>query len=204
MKLKDFRKKMKKDLFKTAEAHLVAFQENPSVINLQLHQWQKSGDIIKLKRGLFMFATTSIGATGVPEAEIARALYEPCYFSLEYVLSKYGIIPEAVFTYTLVTPKATRRFNTPLGIFHYQTIKKEAFTGFDTKTLFAEKEKALADYFYLNSHRMQPSDAFWLESRIEVKETGVNFKKALAFAALFKSKKLLTLLNSLFNYAKSH
>lgn len=199
MKLKDFQKKMRKDLFKTAEAHLVAFQENPRVINLQLHQWQKSGDIIKLKRGLFMFADAKPS-----EAEVARSLYEPSYFSLEYVLSKLGIIPEAVFTYTLVTPKATRQFNTPLGIFHYQTIKKEAFTGFDTKTLFAEKEKALADYFYLNSHRMQPSDAFWLESRIEVKETGVNFKKALAFAALFKSKKLLTLLNSLFHYAKSH
>lgn len=199
MKLKDFRKKMKKDIFTTAEAGLVAFQENPRIINLQLHQWSKSGELVRLKRGLFMFAEVKPSTV-----EIARSLYEPCYFSLEYALGMYGIIPEAVFTYTLVTPKLTRRFNTPLGIFHYQTIKKEAFTGFHPKTLIAEKEKALTDYLYLNSSHMEPSDAFWKESRIEVKETGVNFKKALAFAKLFKTKKLLILLNSLRSYAKSH
>lgn len=199
MKLKDFRKKMQKDVFKTSEAHLVAFRENPRVINLQLHQWQKSGDIICLKRGVFMFDDSKPS-----ESEIARALYEPCYFSLEYMLSIYSIIPEAVFTHTLVTPKPTRRFDTPLGTFQYQTIKKEAFTGFDQKTLFAEKEKALVDYLYLKSHLMEPNDTFWEESRIEVKETKVNFKKALSYATLFKSKKLLILLNSLFNYAKSH
>ena len=100
MKLKDFRKKMGKGIFSTAEAQLVAFPENPAIVNLQLHQWKKNNDIIALKRGLSMFSDYS--ASG-HEAEIARSLYCPCYFSLQQALSFYGIIPEATFTHTLVT-----------------------------------------------------------------------------------------------------
>lgn len=202
MKLKDFRKKMRKGIFSTAEAHLVVFPENPAVMNLQLHQWKKNGDILALKRGLFVFADYPLHEH---KANIARMLYQPCYFSLEYALSFYGIIPEAAFTYTLVTTKATRYFKTPVGNFSYRTIKREAFTGFDPNTLMAEKEKALVDYFYfLMRPKGAPSDSFWEESRLEAGATKVNFKKVFRYAKLFNSKKLEILLNSFSLYAKSH
>lgn len=211
MKLKDFRKKMKKGIFSSAEAHLVAFPENPAVINLQLHQWKKNGDIVALKRGLFVFADYPVHEH---KAQIAGMLYGPCYFSLEYALSFYGIIPEAAFTYTLVTTKVTRNFKTPLGNFSYRTIKREAFTGFDPNTLMAEKEKALVDYFYLYGKDFETSlgngsngkrpDSFWEASRLEAGETKVNFKKVFRYAKLFNSKKLETLLYNFSLYAKSH
>ena len=137
-------------------------------------------------------------------AEIARNLYTPCYFSLEYALNFYGIIPEAVFEYTLVTPKATRRFASPTGIFSYQSIKKEAFFGFDPETLMAEKEKALVDYFYLHSTELEADDSFWEHSRIEAGVTEINFKKVFFYAKFFKSSKLNLLLHSFYSYAKSH
>ncbi|MFA5854957.1 MAG: hypothetical protein WC846_01530 [Candidatus Gracilibacteria bacterium] len=199
MKLKDFRKKMKKNIFSVSEARVVCFADNPDVLNLQLHLWKKSGDLISLKRGIYMFADTKSESY-----EVARKLYSPCYFSLEYALSFYRIMPEAVFAYTLVSTKATRHFKTPLGTFTYQQIKKEAFTGFDMETLMADKEKALVDYFYLHSSELETSDSFWDELRLEAGATKINFKKALKYAKLFKSKKLNLLLNSFWAYAKSH
>ncbi|MBI2638082.1 hypothetical protein HYW83_00640 [Candidatus Peregrinibacteria bacterium] len=199
MKLKDFRKWMKKAIFTTAEARIVCFTDKPSVLNLQLHQWTKSGDLISLKRGLFMFSDKHATKT-----EIAKQLYYPCYFSLEYVLNLHGIMPEAVFEYTLVTTKTTRRFETPAGVFAYRKIKREAFAGFDSETLMAEKEKALADYFYLRGDSFKAEDDFWKESRLEATATNMDFKKVFRYAKLFKSKKLEFLLHSFFAYAKSH
>lgn len=199
MKLKDFSKKMKKAIFSTAEARIVCFRDKPKVINLQLHQWTKSGDLIALKRGLYMFAGTKPAAS-----EVARNLYHPCYFSLEYALNYFGIMTETVFQYTLVSTKTTRHFETAAGTFVYQKIKKEAFTGFNPETLMAEKEKALVDYFYLNSKKLEASHSFWKSSRLEAGLTKINFKKALDYAKSFKSKKLKLLLNSFQSYAKSH
>lgn len=196
MKFKEFRKKMEKGIFTTAEAHIVAFANNPKLINLQLHQWKKNADIIQLKRGLFMFADVSANP-----AQIAKSLYAPCYFSLEYVLSLHNIIPEAVFSYTLVTTKKTHQFKTPVGHFIYHTIKKPAFTGFNIQTLLAEPEKALVDYFYLNSSRLKTNNIFWQESRLNGAE--LNFKKVFQYAKLYKSKKLITLLTDFQNYAKT-
>lgn len=188
---------MQKNIFSTAEAHLVALQDNPKLINLQLHQWKEKGDIVQLKRGLFMFADYKPNP-----AEVAKNLYSPCYFSLEYILNLHGVIPEAVFSYTLVTTKKTRQFKTPMGHFIYHHIKKEAFIGFAVETLLAEAEKALVDYFYLFSSRLKANDVFWEESRFNGSE--LNFRKAFQYAKLFKSKKLITLLINFQNYANTH
>lgn len=199
MKLKDFQKKMEKSIFSSAEAHLVCFPEKPALINLQLHQWRKKDDLIQLKRGLYLFADQH-----PREEEIARSLYSPCYFSLEQVLSRCGILPEAVFSHTLLTPKATRRFVTPLGTFVYRSIKREAFTGFDSTSLLADKEKALVDYFYFNYHRFQMTDSFWESTRLEAGATEIDFKKVFCYAKLFNSKGLTESLKSFHQYAKSH
>lgn len=198
MKLKEFRKKMQKNIFKTNEARIVCFQDHPDVVNLQLHQWKKSGDMVSLKRGVYMFSDAK-----PPASEIAENLYSPSYFSAEYALNFYGIMPETVFEYTLVTPRATRRFSTPMGVFVYQKIKKEAFCGFHSETMMAEKEKALADYFYLHSADLEPNDSFWEHSRLEANATNIDFKKTLSYAKLFKSFRLISLLNSFYSYAQS-
>lgn len=190
---------MKKVVFSSAEARLVCVKDNSSVLNLQLHQWEKSGDLVRLKRGLYMFAGEEFDM-----AEVAGSLYPPCYLSLEYILSVFGIIPESVFDYTFVTTKATRRFETPIGTFIFQKIKRDAFTGFDSSTLAAEKEKALVDYFYLHSGDLQANDSFWEHSRLEAGATKLSFRKIFRYAKFFKSKKLNTLLNSFYSYAKSH
>lgn len=198
MKFLAFQRQMKKEVFSTAEAQVVAHLDDPALTNLQLHQWEKQGLLIRLKRGVYYFSDRR------PSIEnIVRALYIPSYFSLEYVLSHYGILPEAAFTYTLVTTKTTRKWQTPLGLFSFRKIKKEAFSGYDPQSLMAEKEKALVDYFYLNHLRLLPENAFWESSRLEAIATNIRFKKVFQYARLFHSKKLEELLRSFEAYAKS-
>lgn len=188
---------MRKPVFRWEEAKIVAFETPPSVLKFQLHYWKKRGEIIPLKRGVYLFADRQ-----AESAEMAQALYAPCYFSLEWALSYYGLIPDVAFSMTLMTTKTTRTFQTPIGHFIYHKIKQEAFLGYDPKTLMAEPEKALVDYLYLYRHHLVPKDDFWEELRFQNLDE-ISFPKAKKFAACFKSKKVLQLLESLKSYAKT-
>lgn len=195
MQFKQFKKQMKKNIFTKQEAQLIALDTAPGTLKLQLHQWAKSGELISLKRGFYAFSDRDID-----RAEIARALYSPCYISLEYALNMYGLIPDIPFSMTLVTPKATRTFDTLYGRFEYRKIKQVAFFGFDPETLMAEREKALIDYLYLNSKRFVPEPTYWRELRLD-NLSDIDFAKAQHFARRFGSKKLMKLLGSVREYA---
>lgn len=199
MKFLDFKKAMKKNIFTFCEAQVVAFKDNPATLKLQIHNWIKQGELVPLKRGVYVFFNYQ-----PKQPEIVKALYSPCYISLEYALSFYGLIPEAVFETTLVTTKPTRYFKTPFGRFSFRTIKEAAFTGYDFDTLMALREKALVDFFYLEKKRLIPDFKFWEEMRFEKEDLKeLDFKKIFSFARLFKSKKLTLLLTNLQNYAES-
>lgn len=86
---------------------------------------------------------------------IAKEIYSPSYVSLEYALSIYGLIPERVVDVTSVTTKKPIEFKNKLGVFIYQHIKENCFTGFIEKEdenglvyFIATPEKAVADFLY--------------------------------------------------------
>lgn len=198
MNFKKFKKQMKKQPFAFEEACVVAFRTPPSTLKVQLHLWKAAGEILSLKKGLYMFADKDADI-----ASIAGALCSPSYISLEYALNRYGLLPDIPFAVTLVTTKTTRKFNTPRGHFTYQKIPIRAFMGFNPKTLMAEREKAIVDYLYLNQRRLVPEENFWEEMRWQnLGEVG--FQKALKFVRYFNSSKLGNLLESLRSYAKTH
>ncbi|GAH77038.1 unnamed protein product, partial [marine sediment metagenome] len=64
----------------------------------------------------------------------ANLIYQPSYISLHTALSFYNLIPEAVYTTTSITTKKTNLFNTHIGNFSYNTVKKAVF-GFGHKLL---------------------------------------------------------------------
>lgn len=197
MKFRDFKKRMKKQVFSWEEARVVAFSTSPAQLRLQIHMWKEASEIISLRRGVYAFADANPSIE-----EIAAALCSPCAISLEYALNLYGLLPDIPFGVTLVTTRQTRRFNTAFGQFSFQKIKKEAFVGFDPKTLLAEREKALADYLYLNRNTMRADVDFLREMRWQNLET-VRFARARKFAGIFGSKKLIPLLDALEAHAKS-
>ena len=85
---------------------------------------------------------------------LASVLCQPSYLSLEYVLSKYDLLPEGVLSFTSVTLKNTRSYENKLGSFNYKKLANRLFTGYQTEFfgqneyLIASKAEALFDYLY--------------------------------------------------------
>jgi len=122
----------------------------------QLARWCKQGLLLQLRRGLYILGNDE-RKIEPSRLYLAGQLYQPSYISLEYALSRYGLIPEKVVDVTSVSTKKTARFTNDFGTFIYQTVKPSAFRGFisgkDEAGLpyfIAEPEKAVADFVYLN------------------------------------------------------
>lgn len=114
-------------------------------------QLEKAGEIIRLKRNLFVVTPDE---TGIPLSSglIANHLLAPSYISMHSALRYYGLIPEAVYTTQSMTFKSAKAFNTPVGNFCYYHISREAYPIGITQIkkanavyIMATPEKALCD-----------------------------------------------------------
>lgn len=112
---------------------------------------ERNGDIIRLKRGLYVCSKKVSGKTISLEL-VANRLLTPSYVSMSTALRYYGFIPEAVYVTQSITTKEPREYETPIGRFLFTHIKKEAFNigihnveenGYSF--LIASPEKALCD-----------------------------------------------------------
>ena len=126
----------------------------------QIERWRKQGLVLQLRRGLYMFGKAE-RKIEPSRLYLAGQIYQPSYVSLEYALSRYGLIPERVADVTSVTTRKTARFANDFGTFTYQTVKPAAFRGFIAQKdesglsyFIAEPEKAVADFVYLNRHKI--------------------------------------------------
>lgn len=112
----------------------------------------KNGDIISLKRGLYINAP-KYRSSLVSKFQLANVIYGPSYVSMESALSEYGMIPEGVFTTRSLTLKRSRNFVNSLGKFEYfHSPEKYYSIGIgvsnrqkDGSCLLASPEKALCD-----------------------------------------------------------
>lgn len=197
MKLTEFLKKMPKAVFSWHEASRVAWTTSAGVLRLDLHNWVKRGELVRLKRGLYMVPNRNAS-----KVDIARALYSPAYLSLEWALHHHGFLPDVVFTLTLVSNRGTRHFKTPLGEFMYHKIKSSLFFGYDSDTLLAEPEKALVDIFYIRGGSFVPKNSFWNEMRWQNLDK-LDFTKAKKYAKASGVAKVIQLVESLHRYAKT-
>lgn len=172
---------------------LIAHQEQPyidsrlfyrygnsqQIIRNQVNAWQKKGQLVRLKKGLYLFSNTY---KKFPEREkIANFLNQPSYLSLQYVLGHYGLIPEAVYNYTSITTKKTNKFNNKLGCFIYHHLQERHYWGFVEKKgiLIAEPEKALLDYLYLFTNAGEISADFYINN-MRLQNVGVLKRKRLS------------------------
>ncbi len=119
--------------------------------NQKLRQLVRDGEIIRLKRGLYV-VSPEISGKKLSEKLMANHIYPPSYVSMSSALRYYGIIPEAVYMEQSMTIKQARTFDTPCGRYEYLHISKAAFPiGIETiqkdgyAFLIASQEKALCD-----------------------------------------------------------
>ncbi|HEX2958190.1 MAG TPA: hypothetical protein VHO70_15255 [Chitinispirillaceae bacterium] len=110
----------------------------------------KSGEVIKVKRGLYVDSKQGTYSLKT----VANKIFGPSYISFEYALSYYNLIPERVDTISSASigKNKTRIYQTPLGTFLYKSINPQVYpygilrieedTG---PFLIATREKALCD-----------------------------------------------------------
>lgn len=168
---------------------LLAEGHNSAGVRVQISRWVKSGKLLQLRRGIYVFAEPYRKIT-VHTSYLASFLYRPSYISLEYALSYYGLIPEGVPNITSVTTRRPAEFSTPFGLFTYRHIKRELFWGYrpqDYKgqiAFYALPEKALLDILYLR--RSTITESFLEEMRLQNLES-IDFSCLNEFADRFGS-----------------
>lgn len=145
----------------------------------------------KLRNGLY-----TLRIDQPADESIANRLYAPSYISFEYALSRYGIIPETVYTITSATTRITREFIVNNKSFTYSHIKKQVYRGYKTEkiggmtVLMAEPEKALADYLYFVSLKRKT-----LNERLNIRK--LRKKVVLEYTRLFNRKGLVKLVKKI-------
>jgi predicted transcriptional regulator of viral defense system len=118
----------------------------------RLYEWQQRGLIIKLANNFYVPANKHVD--GEMLKAVACRIYEPSYIGLHSALAWYNLIPEAVFQTTAITTRRNKRFRTPIGDFHYRSIKREFFFGVQLagsgKKQFriSDPEKTVLDYLH--------------------------------------------------------
>ncbi|MDN3586140.1 hypothetical protein QWY86_05650 [Pedobacter aquatilis] len=110
------------------------------------------GLIEPIKKGLYIAGRT-LGAERPESALLANHILGPSYLSMESALAHYGLIPEKVFAVTSMTTKASRKFQTNIGLYTYTNLPLPYYAfglatvslSKDQKAIMATPEKALCD-----------------------------------------------------------
>lgn len=118
---------------------------SPNTAYKLLQRLEKKQIIQRVIKGIYL-----VTANQVTDFEIANAIYQPSYLSLETVLNYYGILPQFPFSITSITLKKSKSFVFRKQ-FEYAHIANKFYWGFvkDKNFLIATPEKALLDTLYL-------------------------------------------------------
>ncbi|MCK4423616.1 MAG: hypothetical protein KAV18_06055 [Candidatus Omnitrophica bacterium] len=157
-----------------------------STVKTYISRFLRYKEIIKLKNGLYV--TTDFFEKNKNDVSysfyLANIIRTPSYVSSWTALQYYNLTTEAIYSVTSVTPKVTRDYQTKVGNFSYQSIKKELFSDFSlTKGKFdffiALPSKALFDLLYFRTNQFRSKSAKNIkvlieELRIEIDEMDKN------------------------------
>jgi len=180
MRLSDLKHTLNIPVFNGNDLIKMFPKEPKSQINTQLRRMSARGDLIGLKRDIYLFPGVKID-----EFVLANKLYSPSYVSLESALNTYGVIPDITANVTSVSPVTSKRVVTSKGTFLYSKINKDLFFGFQnvldqSSGLYYQiglPEKALLDYIYIRKVRNIR------ESRVDL--SGLSNKVLTKFSAQF-------------------
>ena len=154
-----------------------------------------AGKLIPLRRGLY---ETDANAS---VKYLAGKIHNPSYISLDYVLSAYSLIPEAVYSIPSATSNKSKIYNNAFGCFIYSHIPQSVYSlGIKEEVeggcsyLIATPEKALCDKLYslpVVSSLSELTALLFDDLRIDEEELlKLNKVDLVRFANLYKSKNL--------------
>ncbi len=178
-------------------------------IRTALYRLMKAGQIIQLKKGVYMTRRFFEQHRADPDfAPMVSAILIPqSYLSLEYILQRNAILTEMTYPVTAVTLKQTRVFENKLGTFSYRNIKTDLYQGFIFSEYLgipfaqASVAKALFDFLYLRpwtgGKRLAGYDLAE-DLRLNLEDISENDRvEFAAYVEISKSKKMDRILKTL-------
>jgi predicted transcriptional regulator of viral defense system len=181
-------------------------KHDPFFHRQRLNEWQKKGYIKKIKQNFYIFSDLEINEQVL--FSIANHIYAPSYVSLEMALSFYNLIPESIYKITSISSKNTKTLGTPIGNFVYRHVKPSFMFGYTLKKYknyyyrIAEMEKAILDYFYLNTHIKNKEDFEGLRFNSIQFNENMNVEKFNKYLQAFQNKSLEKRVNRFLKYIK--
>ncbi len=149
----------------------------PNCANLKMKakRLERAGDIIRLKRGLYV-ASSKVSRIELLPFLLANHIYGPSYVSMQTALRYYGLIPEAVYSVQSMTTGIARDYENAIGTFNYIHVPGDYYNiGVTMKEstgatfMIATPEKALCDLLVFTPNlnlRFQTSMRDYLEEDI--------------------------------------
>lgn len=176
-------------VFSLTDARVV----DPGFDRRRLSEWQAKGYIRKIVNRHYLFADIDVDENRL--FHIAGRIYRPSYISLQSALSRYQVIPEAVYGITSVSTRRTYVFETPLSRFVYRSLQRKLFFGYaivENGVKMAWMEKAILDFLYLNPHINTQND--FMSMRIDADTFNEHLDRARieSYLKRFEQKKLQT------------
>lgn len=158
-----FRGNRGKRIFSLSDLSQMTGQPRASLL-VQLSRLEKEELLDRVAQGWYgnPFAPPS------PEG-VAMVLRHPAYLSLEYALSKHGVLSQNAFTLTLATTRPSYTYRTGGTVYEYHQLSRHLFWGFAEAGGVAtgEPEKALADLVYVRAVRGRALDPAGLASLLD-------------------------------------
>ncbi len=174
----------------------------------RLSEWQNKGFIKKVIKGYYIFSDLELDENVF--FEIANRIYNPSYISFETALSWHGLIPESVYGITSLSTRRTYKFKTSIAEFTYRKLKPQLFFGYDLVEYRKEKcfkmacvEKAILDYFYINTFIREEDDFAGLRINKDVFFEKFNKKRLSNFIETFGQKRLSNRIKSFLEFVKN-
>ncbi len=155
-----YQKKLEKLPFFNKKTAQVLIDKRGDNLDKKIQRLLNKKYLINLKKGLYVSKVylNKIDNINNYSEYIANQLRKPSYLSLDYMLSKYNLIPEIINVWTSITKKSTRKYENYLGNFVYKNVKEELFCGCkkikvgNYEIYRADKSKAMFDFLYLKSN----------------------------------------------------
>jgi len=209
---------LSKSPYFTKQNLALVLDKKPETVNYFIKKALKKRELIAVKKGFFVapsYIEKNIKNTEEKEKYLeylSNVLREPSYVSLEYVLSKAGLIPEGATTVTAVSTKTSRAFNSKLADFSYRQINRKLFFGYesvnfkDKRVKIACLSKALFDFLYFKKFADVADIREYLLNRGRFNWevfTNEDNRKFIEFAERSKSKKMKVIARQIKKYVNT-
>lgn len=187
-----------------------------STLRTALFRWVKNGDLITLKKGVYMTREFYLLHRSKSEfASMVSAILIPqSYLSLTYILQRTGSLTDVTYPFTAVTLKQTRVIVNQLGTYTYRHIKPDLYMGFTIVNIFgipvaqATRAKALFDFFYfrtVNLSATQPAIHLAEELRLNLDDfSSDDIKEFESYVERSQSRKMSAIAERLMRETWQH